>query len=73
MAHGHRPRQLPPRPDVKTPSGWRAVHEQHLRGPWRDATIGEFHAWRCCCGERFTFTEAERASCPDGYVLRSGR
>jgi hypothetical protein len=63
----------PARPDVATPSGWREVHEQHFRGPWRDATIGEYHVWRCSCGERFTFTETQLAAAPNAYVLRSDR
>jgi hypothetical protein len=74
MARSYRPRRQPePRPDVTTASGWRAVHEAHGRGPWRDATIGEWHVWRCFCGERFTFTEAQRNAAPESYVLRSER
>jgi hypothetical protein len=59
----------PARPIPKTESeplhAWMAKHRDHGRaGPWFDATIGEYHTWRCSCGERWQCKEVERIARP---------
>lgn len=49
--------------------GFIAAHSTHGRGgPYRDAKIGEYHAMRCPCGARFTWTDADAAQSPTAFT-----
>jgi RecB family exonuclease len=61
-------RARPIKPDVTTPQGWLTHHRQHGR-PFYEVKIGEWHRWRCSCGEKFFFTEADREAKPNNYLL----
>ena len=53
----------------KNPEGWLSIHREHGRGPYFEVKIGEWNIWRCPCGEKFHFTEAQRDSEPEKYVI----
>lgn len=52
--------------ELESLTGWWKAHAEHGRcGPYRDATIGEYHTWRCPCGARWQCTEQEIERYPE--------
>lgn len=52
---------------------WATKHRDHGRaGPWRDATIGEYHRVLCSCGEAFTWTNEQATKYPELYAVPAG-
>lgn len=51
---------------------WAATHRDHGRaGPWYDAKIGDYHTWRCSCGERWQATQDEIERVPERCALKA--
>lgn len=58
----------PPKPE--SIADWYDRHAGHgRRGPYFDATLGEYHRHQCPCGDRFTFSNAERDKDPARFAL----
>lgn len=51
---------------------WFDHHRKHGRGPWKDAKLHVYYHWRCCCGEKFTYTDLDEAAAPLDYVVSGG-
>jgi hypothetical protein len=53
----------------KLPEGWLSIHRAHGRGPFYEVQIGQWHRWRCTCGDKFHFTDEQRDAEPEKFVI----
>lgn len=56
-------------PDPTAPQGWLAIHRAHGGRPYYEVKIGQWHIWRCTCGIKFHFTDAQRDLEPRKFTL----
>lgn len=73
MMNGNRRQaQKPIPPDPTRPEGWLAIHRGHGGRVFYEVKIGEWHRWRCSCGDKFTFNDAQREAAPKRFTLEGG-
>jgi hypothetical protein len=56
------------KPDMTDPEIWLKEHRKHAR-PFYVVKIGDWHQWRCPCGQKFYFNDKERDAAPLKYML----